>query len=67
MAEWSLQGAVDRWDVPEALYEVSIQQAEAETSQACKDAIGEGHHSQPPDVPCEEILGVGFGDSKNGC
>lgn len=52
--------------VPEALYEVSVEQAEAEASQASKDAVAERHDSQNLDVALEQGLRIGLCDSKDG-
>ena len=52
--------------VPESLDEVCVEQAEAETSEAGKDAIAEGHDGQDLHIALEQRLGVGLGDGKYG-
>lgn len=52
--------------LPESLNEVCVEQAEAEASEAGKDAIAEGHNRQDLHIALEQGLGVGLGDGKNG-
>lgn len=51
---------------PESLDEVCVEQAEAEASEAGKDAVAESHDCQDLHIALEQRLGVGLGDGKNG-
>lgn len=42
--------------VPEPLDEIGVEQTEAETSEASKDAIAEGHDCQHLDVASEKVF-----------
>lgn len=42
--------------VPEPLNEVGVEQTEAETSEASKNAVAEGHDCQHLDIASEKVL-----------